>query len=89
MYAIDAPVTEFSVKNPLNESTRQAQTETILTPRFYTTDYDAMDRLDISAVRAEWDGLIAELREDTNKGHFIRTDAFNQDMSGLPAPLRK
>ncbi|MEM1104740.1 MAG: magnesium-protoporphyrin IX monomethyl ester (oxidative) cyclase, partial [Pseudomonadota bacterium] len=47
-----------------------AQSNTVLSPRFYTTDYDAMDRLNIEPVRAEWDALIAEMAADPNKDHF-------------------
>lgn len=71
-----------------NETTRLAQEDTVLSPRFYTTDFEAMERIDVSGVRAEWDGLIAELRADTNKGHFIRTDAFDVDLSAMPEDLR-
>ncbi len=70
-------------------STAMAQEDTILTPNFYTTDFKAMEKIDVSGVRAEWDGLIAELRADTNKGHFIRTDVFDQDFSGLEPELRR
>ncbi len=76
-------------RRPLNESTREAQRDTILSPRFYTTDFDAMSKLDVSGVRAEWDGLIAELRADTNRGHFIRTDVFDADFSSMPPELRR
>jgi magnesium-protoporphyrin IX monomethyl ester (oxidative) cyclase len=72
-----------------NETTRLAQRDTVLSPRFYTTDFAAMDRIDITPVRAEWDALIAELRADTNRGHFIRTDAFDRDFSAMPAELRR
>ena len=32
-------------------------------------------------MRAEWDGLIAELRADHNRNHFVQTDVFKQDFS--------
>ena len=72
-----------------NETTRLAQRDTVLSPRFYTTDFAAMDRIDVGPVRAEWDVLIAELRADTNRGHFIRTDAFNVDLSTMKEDLRQ
>ena len=72
-----------------NESTRQAQEDTVLSPRFYTTDFEAMDRLDVGRVRAEWDTLIEELRSDPNAKHFIRSDDWHADIAGLPEGLRK
>src|SRR5579875_1100858 len=71
-----------------NETTRMAQQDTVLSPRFYTTDFAAMARIDVSPVQAEWDALIDDLRRDTNKGHFVRTDAFDLDLSTLPPALR-
>ena len=59
------------------DSTRAAQADTLLTPRFYTTDFDELDRTNIEPVRAEWDELIAEMRADPNKRHFQRTEEFN------------
>ena len=72
-----------------NESTRYAQQDTVLSPRFYTTDFEAMSRVDVSGVRAEWDALIAELRADHNKNHFVQTEVFKQDFSSMPPALRK
>ena len=72
-----------------NETTRMAQRDTVLSPRFYTTDFQAMGNIDVSSVRAEWDDLIADLRRDTNKGHFIRTEAFDVDLSKMPPDLKK
>jgi magnesium-protoporphyrin IX monomethyl ester (oxidative) cyclase len=72
----------------LNETTCEAQKDTILSPRFYTTDFAAMERIDVSRVRSEWDGLISELRADVNKGHFIRDQRFDVDLSTMDPALR-
>ena len=69
------------------EATRAAQEDTVLSPRFYTTDFEALDKTDVSSVRPQWDALIAELREDPNKKHFTRNEEFDADFSGLPADL--
>ena len=74
----------------LNETTRMATDETVLSPRFYTTDFAAMDALDISPVRREWDELMAEFRRDPNKGHFVRSAVFDEfKLADLPEPLQK
>ena len=62
----------------------------MLNPRFYTTDFDEMDRIDVSAVRAEWDELIAEMKSDPNKGHFKKNADWDTiDLDALPEALRK
>lgn len=65
-----------------------ATQDTVLSPRFYTTDFDAMDRIDVSGVRVEWDALIAEMTADPNKKHFKRTTEFDGVIENLPADLR-
>ncbi|MBA4130819.1 MAG: magnesium-protoporphyrin IX monomethyl ester (oxidative) cyclase [Hyphomicrobium sp.] len=73
-----------------NETTAAAVNETLLSPRFYTTDFDELDRIDVSSLRAEWDALLDEMRADTNRGHFRRTDAWDDfDLNALPEGLRK
>lgn len=66
-----------------------ARQDTILAPRFYTTDFEAMDRIDVSPVRAQWDQLIAEMAADPNKLHFKRTEAFDGVIESLPDGLRE
>ena len=75
-------------KKPMNDSTRMAQEDTVLSPRFYTTDFAAMERINVDGVRREWDALIAEMRADPNKGHFIRDERFDVDLSGMEPELR-
>ena len=66
-----------------------ATQDTMLTPRFYTTDYAALDAIDVSPVRAEWDQLIADMVGDPNKLHFKHTDAFKGVIEGLEPSLRQ
>lgn len=74
---------------PINETTRAAQQETALNPRFYTTDFAELDRLDIEPLRQQWDELIAEFRRDPNRDHFKRNAEFEADFSGWPDDLRQ
>jgi magnesium-protoporphyrin IX monomethyl ester (oxidative) cyclase len=78
----------YPEKGP-NETTSMAISDTVLTPRFYTTDFAEIDRIDVTPVRKEWDALIDEMRHDPNQGHFMRTDEFDTDLSQLPEALRK
>jgi magnesium-protoporphyrin IX monomethyl ester (oxidative) cyclase len=66
-----------------------ATQDTMLTPRFYTTDYAALDAIDVTPVRAEWDQLIADMVGDPNKLHFKHSDSFKGVIEGLEPALRK
>jgi magnesium-protoporphyrin IX monomethyl ester (oxidative) cyclase len=75
------------------DSTERARADSLLAPRFYTTDFAAMDRLDVSAMRAEWDAMLAEYEGDNNHDHFQRDAAFAaeaaQAESGWTPELRR
>jgi magnesium-protoporphyrin IX monomethyl ester (oxidative) cyclase len=63
------------------DAASKAKQETLLTPRFYTTDFAAMDRLDVSPLRAEWDAMLAEYEGDNNHDHFQRTPEFAKEVA--------
>lgn len=71
------------------DATRQAEADALLNPRFYRTDYEALNRLDVSGVRAEWDQLLAEFRRDVNRNHFERDASFQTEIRDLPPELRQ
>ncbi|MFQ3594932.1 MAG: magnesium-protoporphyrin IX monomethyl ester (oxidative) cyclase [Sphingomonadaceae bacterium] len=71
-----------------DETLEMAKANTVLSPRFYTTDFDKLDAIDVSPVRAEWDALIAEMKSDPNKHHFKRDSRFDGVLEGLPADLK-
>ena len=75
------------------DAASKAKQETLLTPRFYTTDFAAMDRLDVSPLRAEWDAMLAEYEGDNNHDHFQRTPDFasevNERFSQVSPELRQ
>jgi magnesium-protoporphyrin IX monomethyl ester (oxidative) cyclase len=70
-------------------ATRVALQNTLLTPRFYTTDFDEMDAIDVSPVRKDWDILLAEMKADPNKGHFKKNADWDQiDWDGMEPRLK-
>jgi magnesium-protoporphyrin IX monomethyl ester (oxidative) cyclase len=74
----------------VNETTRHATQDTLLTPRFYTTNFEELDKIDVTRVRGEWDKLIAEMKSDPNKGHFKRNADWDSiELDSLPEGLRK
>ena len=58
--------------------------ETLLTPRFYTTDFDAISNYKIERNLLEIESILKELRGDYNRFHFIRDNEFKQSWKSLP-----
>ena len=69
------------------EANAKAVRSTVLTPRFYTTDFAALDQLDMSPVRAEWDAMMKEYEGDNNHDHFQRDAAFAEEVRELMPKL--
>jgi len=55
---------------------KDASNETLLTPRFYTTNFKEMAELDISSNVKEIQAIVEEFRVDYNRDHFIRDKEF-------------
>lgn len=62
--------------------------ETLLTPRFYTTDFDAVAKMDISAHEEEIRAIVDELKADYNRHHFVRDDEFKQSWDHIQGEKR-
>ncbi|MCS6814468.1 MAG: magnesium-protoporphyrin IX monomethyl ester (oxidative) cyclase [Cyanobacteria bacterium] len=63
--------------------------ETILTPRFYTTDFDAMAAMDITANEDELKAILEEFRQDYNRNHFVRDSEFEQSWEHIDGETRR
>lgn len=82
-----------SLKRPTFEELRPGikvpAKETILTPRFYTTDFDAMERMDISPNEDELQAILEEFRIDYNRHHFVRDAEFEQSWDHIDGDTRR
>ncbi len=63
--------------------------DTILTPRFYTTDFEAMAAMDLRPNEAELEAICEEFRKDYNRHHFVRNDDFDGAADKLDPETRK
>ncbi len=69
------------------DANAKAVQSTVLSPRFYTTDFAAMDRLNVEPVRAEWDIMMQEYEGDNNHDHFQRDAQFADEVKTLMPQL--
>jgi len=95
-HSADASTVEEALAAPNNNAvidsdsaTAVAMQNTLLTPRFYTTDFDEMDAIDVTPVRKDWDTLIAQMAADPNKGHFKKNEDWDTvDWDGMEPALK-
>ncbi|HEY9811285.1 MAG TPA: magnesium-protoporphyrin IX monomethyl ester (oxidative) cyclase [Halomicronema sp.] len=73
----------------LREGIKSPVKETLLTPRFYTTDFDAIANMDLSANQGEIEAVIAELRADYNRHHFSRDEEFEKSWNNINETTRR
>ena len=63
--------------------------ETILSPRFYTTDFEAMENMDLSINEEELEAICEEFRKDYNRHHFVRNKEFEGAADKLAPQTRE
>ncbi|MEB3884700.1 magnesium-protoporphyrin IX monomethyl ester (oxidative) cyclase [Lyngbya sp. CCY1209] len=82
-----------SLKKPTFEEMRPGvkvpAKETILTPRFYTTDFDEMAAMNLCANEEELRAIIEEFRTDYNRHHFVRDEEFEQSWDHIDGETRQ
>lgn len=70
-------------------SVKTAVEENLLTPRFYTTDFEKAAQLDLSEGEAELQAMLAEMRADYNRHHFVRDEQFEQAWEAIQGEERQ
>jgi magnesium-protoporphyrin IX monomethyl ester (oxidative) cyclase len=82
-----------SLKKPefeeLRPGVKKPTEDTILTPRFYTTDFEEMAQMDLAANEEELAALIEEFRVDYNRHHFVRDEQFQQSWDHIDGETRR
>jgi magnesium-protoporphyrin IX monomethyl ester (oxidative) cyclase len=78
----------------MRDGVKVAADESILTPRFYTTDFDEMERLfslklNPDLPMAELEACLAEFRADYNQRHFVRNETFKAAAEKITGDTRK
>lgn len=68
---------------------KTALKENILTPRFYTTDFEKTAQLDLSEQETELLAMLEEMRTDYNRHHFVRDESFNRCWDGITGEARQ
>jgi len=78
---------QIPVAPQINDSTKKALQDAMLSPRFYTTDFTEVDRTNIDALRSEWNVLMAEFAADINSDHFQRPADMSKNYSNVDPEL--
>lgn len=73
---------------------KEASRESVLTPRFYTTDFDEMETLFNTRINPilnndEFEAILEEFKNDYNQTHFVRDPSFKEAADKIQGPARK
>ncbi|EFJ28505.1 hypothetical protein SELMODRAFT_267431 [Selaginella moellendorffii] len=83
-----------ATKEAPRKGAKEAMKDTLLTPRFYTTDFDEMEQLFNTEINKklnmeEFEALVAEFKADYNQTHFVRNPEFKAAADKITGPMRK
>jgi magnesium-protoporphyrin IX monomethyl ester (oxidative) cyclase len=81
--------TAAAAGTPESPAIKDPVKDTILTPRFYTTDFEAMAAMDLRPNQAELEAICEEFRKDYNRHHFVRSGEFEGAAEKLDPETRK
>merc|ERR1711970_1537869 len=78
----------------MRDGVKVAADETLLTPRFYTTDFDEMEQmfkkeLNPNLRMDELEACLEEFRADYNQRHFVRNDTFKAAADKITGDTRR
>jgi magnesium-protoporphyrin IX monomethyl ester (oxidative) cyclase len=65
-----------AINSKKTNDSKKPSKESLLTPRFYTTNFKEISELDISSNKEEIEAIVEEFRIDYNRDHFIRDKEF-------------
>ena len=93
MSSTSQPTTKTSAKTG-KKATKSVIKETLLAPRFYTTDFDEMEALFNTEInknlnQSEFEALLQEFKTDYNQTHFVRNKEFKEAADKIQGPLRQ
>eukprot|EP00850_Spirogloea_muscicola_P011121 SM000068S20553 [mRNA] locus=s68:93036:94659:+ [translate_table: standard] len=91
--SLDSAVADKPAR-PSHSTGKKEVDETLLTPRFYTTDFDEMERMFNTDINgnlndAEFQALLQEFQTDYNQRHFVRNPEFRAAADKIQGPTRK
>ena len=83
-----------TTKSSSNKGPKKGIKESLLTPRFYTTDFDEMETLFNTDINknlneAEFEALLQEFKTDYNQTHFVRNKDFKEAADKIQGPMRQ
>ncbi|CAF2048092.1 unnamed protein product [Brassica rapa] len=94
MSATSTPPPPATATSKSKKGTKKEIQESLLTPRFYTTDFEEMEQLFNTEINKnlneeEFIALLQEFKTDYNQTHFVRNKEFKEAADKLQGPLRQ